>query len=105
MLVHLPDEHLLRAYAAIPVEFDDSMIEDTPFLPPTWSADPVPSSVQAIGDRWIQESRSPVLRVPSAVLPLETNYLLNPRHPDFARLKIGSAHAFRFDGRLLEKRR
>jgi RES domain-containing protein len=41
------------------------------------------------------------LRVPSAVIPAETNVLLNPRHPDMARVRVVSIETFAFDRRLL----
>lgn len=44
-----------------------------------------------------------VLAVPSAVIPVETNYLLNPLHPQFRRIKIGKAQKFETDLRLLKK--
>ena len=47
-----------------------------------------------------QELKAPVLAVPSAVIPQELNYLLNPRHADFKRIRVGKPEAFRFDPRL-----
>ena len=41
-----------------------------------------------------------MLVVPSAVIPAEVNYLLNPSHPDFARIRIDSPEPFVFDRRL-----
>jgi RES domain-containing protein len=41
-----------------------------------------------------------VLAVPSAVIPQELNYLLNPLHSDFKRIRVGHSEAFRFDPRL-----
>jgi RES domain-containing protein len=43
---------------------------------------------------------SPVLRVPSAVVPLEHNYLLNPRHPQFGSIRRGEPMPFPIDLRL-----
>ena len=54
-----------------------------------------------IGDSWATSRRSAVLRVPSAVIETEYNYLLNPAHPDFARISIGTPNAFELDLRLL----
>jgi RES domain-containing protein len=48
----------------------------------------------------VREARSAVLEVPSIVVNGEFNYLLNPEHPDFERLEIGSALPFSFDPRL-----
>jgi len=54
-----------------------------------------------IGDRWVQERRSAVLALPSAISPDDTNFLLNPTHPDFKRIRIHPPINFDFDPRLL----
>jgi RES domain-containing protein len=54
-----------------------------------------------LGDRWAAELRSPVLEVPSVLIPEESNYILNPLHPDFSRIAIGEPQDFVFDPRLL----
>jgi RES domain-containing protein len=53
-----------------------------------------------VGTRWARELKSLVLAVPSAVIPLELNYLLNPLHADFRRIRVRNPEAFRFDPRL-----
>lgn len=102
LLVHLHSSELLTSYSAIPVDFDDDLVEVLPpaKLPRNWSAHPAPSALQQIGDRWAAAGRSLVLQVPSAIVPREHNYLLNPIHPDFRRVVIGRASRFRFDPRL-----
>ena len=54
----------------------------------------------AFGDYWFDERLSAVLRVNSAVVPGECNYLLNPRHLDFAQIAARPPEPFRFDERL-----
>jgi RES domain-containing protein len=49
----------------------------------------------------VREARSAVLAVPSIIIPDETNYVLNPAHPDFRKIRIGKAVSFAFDARLL----
>jgi RES domain-containing protein len=44
--------------------------------------------VKNLGDAWVREERSLVLKVPSAVVPSEYNYLINPNHPDARRLEV-----------------
>lgn len=56
---------------------------------------------RALGEAWLRAARRPALAVPSVIVPQETNYLLNPTHPDFPRLARGPALAFRFDQRLV----
>lgn len=55
---------------------------------------------RAFGDRWLAEGRTAALSVPSAIIPEESNVLLNPRHPDFARVSVAFQAPFRFDDRL-----
>jgi RES domain-containing protein len=55
---------------------------------------------QRFGTTWLQEQRSPILRVPSAVIPWEHNYLLNPRHPQAAKVRVCRRDLFRLDPRL-----
>jgi RES domain-containing protein len=57
-------------------------------------------SSQTLGDRWLEEQPSAVLRVPSAIVPQEFIYLLNPKHPDFARIVVELPVPFTFDERL-----
>ena len=100
-LVHLPSG-VLPAYSAQPVEFDEAVLDvlQDSDLPTDWRADPPPASTRALGDEWVLASRRAVLRVPSVVVPLESNYVFNPRHPDFSRVTIGAPMPFPFDPRL-----
>lgn len=61
-------------------------------LPDDWDADNVDWSVgsaasQCIGDDWLARGTSLLLRVPSVVVPVGWNYLLNPAHPDARRVR------------------
>jgi RES domain-containing protein len=69
-------------------------------LPPDWRAEPVPESTQKIGDAWIAAAKTAILGVPSALYPEETNYVLNPAHPDFPKIEIFTAEPFAFDPRM-----
>jgi RES domain-containing protein len=55
---------------------------------------------QRFGTIWLQQQRTPILRVPSAVIPWEHNYLLNPRHPQAAKVRVCRKDLFRLDPRL-----
>jgi len=96
-LVHITSS-VLPAYTAIPIDFEDSLVEvlATAALPADWRSDPAPGSTRAIGDAWYLAARSPVLKVPSVVVPGESNYVLNPRHPGFAQVHIGAPMPFPF---------
>jgi RES domain-containing protein len=106
MLVHLKDETLLAEYSYLSAQLDQNLIlpvgEFRP-LPPEWSASPAPLQIQQIGDEWARSLISPVLEIPTSVIPLEKNYLLNPAHPDFQRIVLGEAKRFTFDERLVKK--
>ena len=58
--------------------------------------------LQLVGDNWAKSESSAVLRVPSAVIEKESNYLLNPSHRDFGKIKIGTAEPLTLDLRLVE---
>ncbi len=105
VLVHLDSPELLKKYVLFEVSIDLSCMRDLDFslLPRNWKADPAPAKVQAIGDDWVAGGSSAVLRVPSTLVPGESNFLLNPRHPDFAKLRIARAHPFQFDPRLTRR--
>ena len=55
---------------------------------------------QKIGNQWLLESKTAVLKVPSAIVDREYNYLLNPKHPDFSKIRILDVTPFSFDNRL-----
>lgn len=102
MLIHLDSSELLGSYVVFEVGIDESFVAEVQVteLPKNWRIDPPPSSVREVGDSWVKNSKTAVLQVPSATLPAESNFLLNPRHPDFSKLKISKPSAFRFDARL-----
>lgn len=70
-------------------------------LPPDWQDTPAPAALQDLGTDWLVSRRSGLLRVPSAVMPVEDNLLLNPSHPDIARVSVVATQPFVFDRRLL----
>jgi RES domain-containing protein len=102
LLVHLQASHLLASYVSIAAEFADSLVEivEPARVSRRWREHPPPSALQRFGDRWAVEQRSAVLQVPSAIVPSESNYLLNPRHPDFGEIALGTPKPFDFDRRL-----
>jgi RES domain-containing protein len=71
-------------------------------LPQRWRRHPAPGSLQRLGDRWLAAQRTAVMQVPSAVIPSEHNYLINPTHPASRRVRIISVSRFSFDARLIQ---
>jgi RES domain-containing protein len=103
LLVHLDNTSVLSSFSICPIDFADSIVEimDPATLPRDWRQSPPPISLQAVGNDWISRGSSVVLRVPSAVIASEYNYLLNPAHIDFKRLVIGSMELLKLDPRLI----
>lgn len=87
-------------WVLVSAEFPEALVEKPIRYPADWRQFPRTIVTQAFGESWAEESRSVALRVPSAVVPGEFNYLLNPAHPDFSRVKIAKPEPFAFDPRL-----
>ena len=104
LLVHLSSHQILELYRLCDVAFDGKLVEaiSSSDLPSNWRSDPAPLELKQLGDAWIRNRSSAVLRVPSAIVDTEANYLLNPAHPEFASIEIGSPKSFQFDARLLK---
>lgn len=100
-LVHLWPP-VTAKYVIIPVRFEADLVETLAGkeLVEGWNLEPPTGASQHVGDGWVRAGRSAVLAVPS-VLTGETNYLLNPAHPDFSGIMPGRPEAFSFDPRLL----
>jgi RES domain-containing protein len=101
MLVH-EEPPLVSSYGVIPVKFDDALVENLKVssLPRNWNAYPAPAAVVRIGDDWLRSRRGAVLRVPSAIVASESNYLLNPVHKGFSAIVIGDPENLPIDSRL-----
>jgi RES domain-containing protein len=69
-------------------------------LPQNWDAKPPILETQFIGDDFVFQKNAAVLKVPSAIVPAEFNYLINPNHPDAAKIKVLSTQRFQFDNRF-----
>jgi RES domain-containing protein len=100
-LVHL-NPPVLFNYVALDVKFEDALVEIFPVknLPADWRTEPPPPSTRAIGDDWVKSALSAILALPS-VITGETNYLINPAHPEFRKVTIGKPEPFVLDPRLL----
>ena len=102
MVVHFDSSELLDNYVVFEVGIDQALVTKVQpsQLPRNWRDDPPLMKVREVGDAWATAGTSAVLQVPSAILPAEHNFLLNPHHRDFPRLVIGKSSPFRFDPRL-----
>jgi RES domain-containing protein len=103
VLIHADPGDLPGPFVAVAAEVPDGLSakalapED---LPRNWRDYPAPPALQRMGDAWIRADESVILRVPSVVIPREPSVLLNPLHPDFAKVRIESPEPFEFDPRL-----
>ena len=103
IVVHLERAELLyTSFIKIPITFDAHMVHTVKrrTLPKDWNRLPPSESTQKLGYQWISQSKFAVLKVPSTIIVEEYNYLINPNHHDFSRMKIGKPQKYKFDPRL-----
>jgi RES domain-containing protein len=101
--VHLdrdnPPTDLVLAKAMVPERMSRIQIKVAD-LPSDWRDSPPPSVLTTIGDDFVAKRKSAILIVPSALAPSENNWLLNPLHPDFAKIEVQPVEPFEYDERL-----
>jgi len=103
LLVHLGRSHVGIRFVVFRIDIPDgARVEELHRgeLPRNWRSEPPIEATRRLGMEWLRACESAVLRVPSAVIPAEYNYLLNPLHGDFKRLRRGRGEPFAFDPRL-----
>lgn len=81
---------------------DTTPILEITDLPANWQDVAAYPMLQEIGRKWLQAIEYPVLKVPSAIIPVEYNYLINPEHPDL-QLQTEQVLEFQFDSRMWKK--
>ncbi|ENH3412293.1 RES domain-containing protein [Escherichia coli] len=102
-LVHLNAPQLLDSFTLLSIDVpeDQIMTFDMAMLPSDWADEDAPAVLAHYGDSWVQDAQSVALRIPSALSPVEYNFLLNPAHPDVPGLmKTVRTIPFSFDTRL-----
>lgn len=104
LLVHTDPDlipgDLLAYEVAVPDKLIATVVKTTD-LPSNWRDIPDHPACRAAGDGWLAQARSPVLAVPSAIVPEELNYVINPAHPAAAAIRVVASRGFAFDVRLL----
>jgi RES domain-containing protein len=103
LFVHVDINTIPGDLVAIQVDIPDSLTIETvkiESLPRDWRRYPGPEALKDIGTAWASKVSTAILAVPSAVIPEERNYLLNPAHRHFKRIRIRKPVAFRFDARM-----
>ncbi len=103
LLVHadpaLLPEDLVAIEADVPETVSVRRIEPEK-LPRGWRRHPSPHALAGIGGDWAKSLETAVLSVPSALVPREANFLLNPAHADFKKIRVRKPEPFELDPRL-----
>lgn len=100
--MHIPLGIVPKDYFLITIEIPDTtdILESTEVdIPADWRSNPHSDSTQKIGDEFATELKHLVLRVPSAVVPGDFNYLINPFHSMMSEVTIADVEPFEFDSR------
>lgn len=104
VMVHLEidAEDLPTHYQLLGVDVPDDIAaaaHDNGDLPADWREQP--ALTRTLGDQWLRDGATALLRIPSAIVPDAGNTLLNPAHADATRISIASAVRAAFDPRLM----
>ena len=89
MVIHLPDKESL---------FKQILIKD---LPANWRSIISYPKLQKMGSKWYRSKESLILKIPSAIIPQEYNYIINTTHTDFSsNIKLINTEDYFWDSRL-----
>ncbi|WP_165805987.1 RES family NAD+ phosphorylase [Marixanthomonas spongiae] len=103
ILVHLDYQYFTDDHYFIETEIADKdifFLKEIENVHINWRNNPPLSSTQDYGSNWLQNSGQLAMGVPSAVLPFEYNILLNPKHPDFPKIKFSKEKILDIDSRI-----
>jgi len=103
LFVHLGPSHSDLEFASFEVQIPDSVssaVLEKKDLPKDWRTEPAPVSCKDLGSDWVRSKETGILIVPSVIVPVQSNYILNINHEDFRDLKIDQNDNFSFDPRM-----
>lgn len=105
LLVHIGEVANVRNLFLIKIDVPESIMQLAQHIvhssiSPAWQAEPPGIASIEIGQRWAQANQTLLLQVPSAIVPEESNFLINPAHKDCKRIRATVARRFVFDPRL-----
>jgi RES domain-containing protein len=83
----------------VEIQFSPALVLTPARLPHHWKQLPAPKANAAVGDNWSKSGKSAILKLPSAIVSEEFNYLLNPLHPHYGRIIRGKPRLSRVDPR------
>ena len=101
--VHIDPDDPPKDLVVVTAEIPDSVLRTSispKQLPANWRRSPSPPELVEIGDQFVRDRRAAILIVPSALAPAESNWLINPQHPEFSRIRLRSVEAFEYDPRF-----
>jgi len=104
--IHLPVGIVPKDYFLISISVPDTasiLTLATTDLPADWRSNPHSHTTQAIGDQFILESKYLILQVPSAVVPDDFNFLVNPNHAEAKEITVDKVEPFEFDSRFVAR--
>jgi RES domain-containing protein len=102
-VVHRSQLGLTQLFSIMTIELDDKIKKDIiklNDLPEDWREFHQMPFTQHLGEKWLSGGRTAILQVPSSIIEEETNYLINPSHPDFKYIHLVRTDAFVFDKRI-----
>ncbi|MBI3471798.1 MAG: RES family NAD+ phosphorylase [Candidatus Solibacter usitatus] len=96
-----PPKDLVLVAAEVPDNVSRTSISPKQ-LPPNWRQSPSPPELAGIGDRFVRYARAAILVVPSALVPAESNWLINPQHSESSRIRLHSVEPFQYEPRFFK---
>jgi len=103
--VHLDQADLPKDLVVVRAEIPDGVSRvrvAAKELPANWRQTPAPPALARFGDDFVRRRNAAILIVPSVLAPSEFNWLINPSHPEFRRIRLGKLESFRYDARIVE---
>ena len=104
--IHIATEDPPRDLVLVKAEVPDTVSREAVAiaeLPRNWRATPGPPALKTIGDRFVEQARTAVLLVPSALATDESNWLINPAHPEFTAIHVRVPERFEYDSRFFQR--
>ena len=104
-LCHTAGTLIPKNFVIIKLESSDSITSaeiKVTTLPSDWRQYPAPIQLQIIGNKWLDKSERLLLKVPSVIIPIENNILINPFHKEISKIKIVEISDFTIDDRIIE---
>jgi len=99
--IHIDPDDPPKDLSAVTADVSDSVSRSSispKQLPANWRQSPSPPELAELGDRFVRDRRAAILIVPSALAPAESNWLINPQHPEFLRIRLQPVEAFEYVG-------